>query len=252
MKKKMLVGLAMGLFMCGVAATTQAGTIIVNNDEWTLSDTGFANAPDNTEQFVSNMASFFSSGGVGSFHAYSTNFSYTGSSFSTILSDDGHAYTTGTGFAFTPTNISGFDAIFLGGTYLSSTEITTVIDYVNSGGNVYLAGGTGIGGAATEATAWNPFLNTFGMSFASSYNGIVGNINVSSATHPIFEGVSELYQASGNSIVGAGVEISFNGQGLYATANTSTVPIPATFFLFGSSLAILAGLRIKTRKQQYK
>lgn len=219
--------------------TVEAGTVIVNNDEWTLSNTGFANAPGNTKQFVSNVASFFSSGGVGSFHAYSTNFGYTGSSLSTTLSDAGHTYTTGTGFVFSPANISGFDAIFLGGTYLSTAEITTVIDYVNSGGNVYLAGGTGVGGASAEAAAWNPFLNAFGMSFTSSYNRINGNVDVTAATHPIFDGVSELYQASGNSIVGAGIEVSLNGQGLYAV-----VPLPSAFLFFISGLGFL-GMKIR-------
>ena len=104
---------------------------------------------------------------------------------------------------------------------------------------MYLAGGTAVGGAATEAAAWNPFLNAFGMSFASSYNGIGGNIDVTSATHPIFDGVNVLYQASGNSISGAGIQVSLNGQGLYAVA---PIPIPAAVWLFGSGLIGLIGL----------
>ena len=48
-----------------------------------------------------------------------------------------------------------------------------LIDYVNAGGNVYLAGGTGAGGAAAEAAQWNTFLNYFGLGFEPSYNGIM-------------------------------------------------------------------------------
>lgn len=224
-------------FLITFASTSVQAVVVVNNDEWTLSNTGYANAPGDTDLFVTNLATFFSGGATGTFHAYSNNFGFTQSNLSATLSGAGHTYTTGTGFAFTPANISGFDAILLGGFYLSSAEITTLIDYANSGGNVYLAGGTAVGGAATEAAAWNPFLNAFGMSYGSSYNGIVGNVDVTAATHPIFNGVSVLYQASGNSISGSGIQVSLNGQGLYAV-----VPIPPAVWLFSSGLLGLVGI----------
>lgn len=214
--------------------------VVVNNDEWTLSNTGFTNAPGDTELFATNLASFFSGGGTGTFHAYTTNFGFTQSSLVNTLTGAGHTYTTGTGFAFTPANLSGFDAIFLGGFYLNPTEITTLIDYANAGGNVYLAGGTAVGGAAAEAAAWNSFLNAFGLSYAPVYNGIRGNIDVTAATHPIFDGVSVLYQASGNSISGPGIEVSFSGQGLYAVV--PAIPIPAAIWLFASGLIGLIGI----------
>ncbi len=222
------------LLLSSLFTPLYAGIIIVSNDEWTLSNTGFVQAPVSTEKFVSNMASLFSKGGAGTFHAYSKNFGFTESSLSATLSNAGHIYSTGTNFAFTQSNISNFDAIFLGGTYLSSSEITTLINYVNSGGNIYLAGGTGIGGGArVEAAAWNPFLNSFGMSFTESYNNIFGNVDVTSATHPVFNGVSELYQNTGSSIVGTGIEVSLNGQGLFAV-----VPLPSAFVLFISGLGL--------------
>ncbi len=225
-------------FVITFASPGAKAVIIVNNDEWTLSDTGFANVPVDTSLFATNLANFFAGGGTGTFHAYTSNFGFTGSSLASTLSGAGYTYTTGTGFAFTPANISGFDAVFLGGYYLNAGEIATLIDYVNSGGNVYLAGGTGIGGAAAEAAAWNPFLNAFGLTFGSSYNGIVGNVDVTAATHPIFNGVSMLYQNNGNSLSGPGIEVSSNGQGLYAVV--SAVPVPAAFWLFGSGLLGMA------------
>lgn len=221
----------------------EAGTIIVNNDEWTLSDTGFSNAPD-TSKFATNIAALFSGGGAGSFHAYSANLGFTGSSLSATLSGAGHTYTTGTGFAFTQENISSFNGLFLGGSYLSSTEINTLINYVKAGGNVYLAGGAGVGGADTEAAAWNPFLNAFGISYANSYNGVEGNIDVTGATHPIFSGVTSLYQNSGNSITGAGIQVSQNGQGLYAV-----VPLPASFLLLASGIAGLGGVFARRKRR---
>lgn len=241
--KSRLKDVVCGVLIVFTSHSLQAA-VVVNNDEWTLSNTGFASAPGDTERFVTNLASFFSGGASGTFHAYTNNFGFTESSLSTTLSGAGHTYTTGTGFAFTPANISGFDAIFLGGFYLNAVEISTLIDYANSGGHVYLAGGTAVGGPATEAAAWNPFLNAFGMSYASNYNGIVGNIDVTSATHPIFEGVNVLYQASGNSISGTGIQVSLNGQGLYAV---SPIPIPAAVWLFGSGLIGLIGIGRKKK-----
>jgi hypothetical protein len=239
--KSLFHGLLAILVMVWVAAA-EAGMVIVNNDEWTLSDAGFSNAPD-AGKFATNIAALFSGGGTGSFHAYTTNFGFTGSSLSATLNSAGHAYTTGTGFAFTQENISGFDGLFLGGAYLSSVEINTLINYVKSGGNVYLAGGTGVGGADTEAAAWNPLLNAFGMAYAGSYNGILGNINVTGATHPLFNGVTTLYQNSGNSIAGAGIQVSLGGEGLYAV-----VPLPASIVLLASGLAALGGLLVRRRR----
>ncbi len=240
MKKTRLFGAALYFLFVLVSPVTQA-IVVVNNDEWTLSNTGFTQAPGDTELFVTNLASFFSGGGPGVFHAYTNNFGFTQSSLIGTLTGAGHTYTTGTAFAFTPENISGFDGIFFGGSYLSSAEINTLIDYVNSGGNVYIAAGT-TAGAANEAARWNPFLNVFGLSYASSYNGIVGNMDVSAATHPIFDGVSVLYQNNGNSISGADalIQVSRNGQGLYAIA--PAVPIPPAVWLFGSGLLGMIGI----------
>ena len=197
------------------------GKIIVDNDEWTLSDTGFGNAPD-TGRFAVNVAALLASSPPANIHAYSNNFSFTGSYLATVLTTAGYTYTTGTNFPFTLDNISRFKALFLGGDYLTADQISTLIAYVNGGGNVYLTGGTGIGGAAVEAAAWNPFLNVFGLSFESFYNNVTGNIPVSG--HVIFVGVSALYQNNGNSISGIGV-VCCGSVGLYAVVETS---VPTT------------------------
>ena len=49
-----LIGLAFSalLMMCAWAQ----GKIVVNNDEWTLSNTGYSNAPD-ADRFARNVAS---------------------------------------------------------------------------------------------------------------------------------------------------------------------------------------------------
>lgn len=221
-----------------------AGTVIVANDEWTLSDTGFYTAPEDTERFVKNIASVFAPGKQGVFHAYSNNFSYTGTRLAKALSSGGHTYTAGTDFAFTPENIAGFDGLFLGGKYLDTAEIDTLIDYVYTGGNVYLAGGTRFGGSAgRESDAWEHFLSVFDMAFGNEYNGIRGNIPVGGTDNPLFEGVEVLYQNSGNSIYGSGIIISNEGHGLYASACVQTVPVPSASLLLTAGLGVLALFR---------
>jgi hypothetical protein len=119
-----------------------------------------------------------------------------------------------------------------------------LIDYVNAGGNVYLAGGTGWGGAAAEANQWNTFLNNFGLGFGTYYNGVQGNVGVTSS-HPIFNGVDHLYQNNGNDALDINVSspfseilASYNGHGLYAIYDdtTANVPEPTTLFLVGLGL----------------
>jgi hypothetical protein len=232
------------------AASACAGTVIVANDEWTLSDTGFGHAPEDTERFVNNIASVFTSGSHGVFHAYSNNFSYTGTRLPAALAAAGHTYTAGTGFAFTPKNISIFDGLFLGGKYLNAEETDTLIDYVYKGGNVYIAGGTRFGGPDREADAWDAFLGEFGMAFQPEYNGIHGNIPVGGTDNLLFAGVEALYQNSGSSISGSGIIISKGEHGLYALAHAQTVPVPSASLLLAGGLAGLAFARQLLKKPE--
>ena len=229
------------------SAPAEAGRIVVANDEWTLSDTGFASAAD-TDTFVLNVASWFTGGGAGTFHAYSTNFGLTGGSLAATMGGGGHAWTTGTGITWDLPTLLNYDAIFLAGN--SMPDATVLVNYVNAGGNVYVAAGTGgccFASAAAEAAHWNTLLNTFGLGFTSPYNGIAGNIATAS-THPIFSGVSALYQNNGNSILDLNpgdprnqVLVSAFGQGQYAVYDP--VPEPGTMLLLGTGIAALGARR---------
>ena len=203
----------------------QSGKIVVNSDEWTLSNNGFAQAPD-TATFVTNIAKWFTGGrSTGKFHAYSTNFGLTESVLAQTMAKAGYTWTVGNNIKIDLPTLLTFDGIFLCGD-LADNQV--LIDYVKAGGNVYLGAGTGAGGPQQEADRWNTFLGVFGFKFLGEYNGISGNQTINN-THPIFAGVKAIYLNNGNSIVDLEPASSANqvvlthtnGQGLIATFASS-------------------------------
>jgi uncharacterized membrane protein len=205
--------------------TAPRGKIFVANDEYPLDDSAFSSAPD-TAQFVKNLVNFFTGGQPGSFLAYSDNHGLTGSRLATAMQNDGITWTVSTSVPFTLANLKNYNAVFIGG-FPADNQVLT--EYVNSGGNVYLLGGTGTsghfggafgpGGATAEASAWNSFLGNFGLAFSATYNNVIGNTTITSSD-PIFTGVSTLYQDVGQDVLttgGSGKIIdTFNNEGLYA------------------------------------
>jgi probable HAF family extracellular repeat protein len=177
--------------------TCQSGKIVVNNDEWTITDAGFRRAPD-TGQFVRNIASWFMDGQPGNFLRYGHNHVSTDTQLAATMVAAGNSWTDDSSIPFTLSNLLQYDGIFLEGIPVDNQ---VVIDYVNAGGNVYLAGGAQDqpGGAAQEAAQWNTFLRAYGLQFEPTYNGIVGVIPINSI-HPVFSGVDGLYQLNGSSI----------------------------------------------------
>jgi hypothetical protein len=226
----------------------QAGKIVVTNDEWTLSNTGFSGLND-PGQFALNVAQWFTGNSTGnSFLVYSSNFGLTGSSLSSVMIGAGNAWTVDTVTVPTLSYLQSFKGVFLAG---NGIDNQLLIDYVNGGGNVFLEGGTGIVGAAAEAAQWKAFLNAFGLEYGTSYNGVGGNIPISSP-HPIFAGVDSLYQDNGNDALdinlldpSAQVLVTVNGHGLYAVYESVSVPEPGTLILLGCALLGLFGLRRK-------
>jgi hypothetical protein len=238
------------LALCSLALSAHAfaSGLIVNNDEWPLSNQGFTNAGGtNAATFAQNAALFLTGASSGaSIWIDSDNFGLNQSNLSTALS----AYTlTDTGFtAFTLATLQNYSAVFLGGDTLTSAEETALIAYVNAGGGVYIAAGTadvGSGGPAAEAAQWNAVINTFNLSLASTYNGFLGVIATNSSS-PVLNGVTQLYYNNGNSVSSLGSSgqiISSNqGQGLIGvySSSSSAVPEPSTMLLMAGALAGLS------------
>lgn len=191
------------IFILGLLSTlmintpAQAAKIIVANDEWTLSDKGFAEAPD-TDIFVKDIAKWFAGDSNGKFHAYSTNFGLTESSLAATMTGAGYTWTTGLNIKFDLPTLLNYDGIFLAG---NPADNDVLIDYVEQGGNVYIAGGTGLlNGFGGEAASWNTFLNHFGLGFAPRYNRIIGNVAINNS-YPLMNGVSSLYNNDGSDAV---------------------------------------------------
>lgn len=232
-----------------------AGRIVVTNDEWQTTNTGFAETPAGSRQLALNVAQWFSgSSNSGNFLVYSTNFSLDtaqATSLNTTLTGAGYSWTSYTsipGFAFDLPTLLGFNGVFLALSPPANNSV--LIDYVNAGGNVYVAAGTGVGGPASEAAAWNSFLRSFGLQLdGSGYNGI-GAAGIGGVVpiqnpfgHPVLNGVSSLYQNNGNSIsyFGSNPEAkiieSLGNQGLYAVYDGVTAnPEPGTLALLGGGL----------------
>jgi len=203
----------------------QAGKIVLANDEWPLSNTGFLYSPT-AKTFATNLAQWFSDGDPGKFHAYSNNFSFTGSSLAAAIASTGNTWTTGLDINFDLQTLLNYDAIFLGG---NPADNNVLIDYVNAGGNVYLAAGTGGWGKnnpAGEAAAWNQFLNYFNLGLASTWNTPINqNISIDSSL-PIFNGVKTLFNDLGNGVFELDpsnpATVSNN---LYAVYDSSKIPV---------------------------
>ena len=223
---------------------TAIGRIVVNNDEWPLSDYGFVQTPVDAARFARNVASWFTGGQSGNFLVYSTPFGansgLVGTTLSNTMTAAGHEWTIITA----TTNLSlddllAYDGIFLAGSYaddidprpVNPPDTQVLINYVKAGGNVYLAGGTDPFGGdnpdapADEAAQWNPFLNACGLEFEPVQNDLEGTFMLATpSSHPILAGVQSFYQGDGNSIrqldpgnPSAAILVqSRQGEGLYA------------------------------------
>ncbi|MFB2972655.1 hypothetical protein ACE1CD_27155 [Aerosakkonema sp. BLCC-F183] len=207
------------------AAKIKPGKIVINHDEWTLSDTGFQNSPD-AEIFVKNVANWFSGGRPGKFHAYSSNFGVSQTKLKEAITKAGHTWTVDVNNKFDLGTLLTFDGVFVGGEAKDNKVLT---DYVKAGGNVYLMGGTGVvGSAQAESNTWKAFLNAFGFELAAQYNGVSGNQAINNA-HPIFAGVKSLYHNNGQSIINSATNskdnqilVSHTSGGLFAVFDPTT------------------------------
>jgi hypothetical protein len=232
------------------AVEVNAGNIVVGHDVNTL---GTIDAGTNEATFAVNVANYLTAGDA------TKNLLL----FEATPGDGSRDYSpvvlnalTAAGFNVTVTSnyamsFTGFNAIFTAEQYPSITFLnnSAMINYVNSGGGVYLAGGVGPD-PAVESAGWSTFLNNFGLAFATQYNGLT-NVPITSS-NPIFNGVTSLNCGDGQSIIDLGTNpnaqiVQFDGtQGVYAVAS-SAVPEPTSFVLLlvGAGLSLLVSKSVR-------
>ena len=113
------------LLLSFASSNALAGRIVVANDEWTLSNSGFFN-PNDPAQFAQNVGAWF---GGGNFLVFSSNFGLTESSLAAAMTGAGYGWTVSTNVSELA-NLSTYSGIFLAGTAIDNTLL---IDYVNAG-----------------------------------------------------------------------------------------------------------------------
>tara|TARA_R110002096_G_scaffold173781_4_gene348344 strand:- start:38241 stop:39005 length:765 start_codon:yes stop_codon:yes gene_type:complete len=233
------------------------GRIVVNADEWTLSDSG--NWGQSVENFALNIAEFLTNQSTGAnVLAYSQNFGLTGNTLANAMTSAGHSWTVDNSSAFELSLLQQYDAVYLGGRINGNDpDAQVLVDYVNSGGNVFLMGGSGTtggygGNPVLEAAAWNPFLNEFGLAFSTAYDAGSGTFNPEDTDHPIFQGVDALFQSVGQGIIDlnnnddtAQTFLNFLTAGDETRGRYAVYEIPAPS---GLSLLACAGLLARRRR----
>lgn len=238
----------------GIAEDCLASAIVVGHDVNTLATHPTA-ASGQESLFAVNVATFLTTGSATKnlllFESNPGNrFRNYSSRVITALENAGFDVTVTSDYT---TDLLGFDAIFAAQNFQlpSFLDNNSLIDYVEDGGSVYLAGGAGII-ASDEALGWNTFLNHYGLGFDDvGYNGL--NSVTISGSHSIFDGITSLGSGNGQTIVDLGTNpnaqiLQFSGsQGVYAvvnvprqfqTANNSNlvpliVPEPTAAVIFG-------------------
>lgn len=244
MKKKCAAVLTTGVLLAGLAGTAEAGRIVVNHDDWTLDNTGFTMAPD-AARFALNIAAWFTGGAsAGNFLAYSTNHALTESVLASTMTNAGHGWTVSTSVDTSLANLLQYDGIYFAGNTFDSNVL---IDYVEAGGNVYLAAGT-TWTVGANAAACNPFLNHFGLNLATAINGVDG-VLATSSDHDIFGGVESLYYVNGNFVNELNPAdphtdiLEYYGADGMIGVYDSTVPLPGAVWLLASGIVGFLGLR---------
>jgi RHS repeat-associated protein len=166
------------------------GTVVVNSDEWTLSNQGLTMAPG-AANFARNLASWFKRGDRGRFLVYSSVFGLIENRLQSLMLAEGHEWAIRSDGVLTAEILKKYDAVFLSGL---AVDPTLLKDYVAQGGGVYICGR----GSDQDPVLWNDFLSSFGLVMAGA-NPVVAVTPIQS-THPLFKDVDSLYFYNGNKL----------------------------------------------------
>ncbi|MCW3052610.1 MAG: mucD 8 [Chthonomonadales bacterium] len=158
------------------------GVLIVAADEVATNDSNFDQVPgDSVVHFIRNLAYYFVGGRKGKFLIYSTNKCF-GNRFQQTLQEAGHTVTQ----TMSPESLSRYDAVFVCGN--GEVSVKDLAAYIQGGGCVYLAGGTG----GNEPGIFNDFLKPFGIEYQPFPNDYSTVQATAFGRSPLFNGVDAL------------------------------------------------------------
>lgn len=191
---------AVRIMLVSVALATSVaahdGRIVVVSDEYPLSNGRAFNAPNDAATFAVNIVSWFSEGAPGRFLVYSTNFGLTGTQLRAAVEGAGHTWVVSTTADTSLANLLTYDGVFLAGA--ATINAATLTEYVQAGGSVFIAAGTGnLGSAAAEAALHNPFLESFGLRLDGPFVTTSLDVPISGSA-PVLAGVDHLYAWGAN------------------------------------------------------
>lgn len=257
--KRWLVALGIAVGFCAgntALATAPAGRVIAAGDEWLLADQAFVTNYDSATAFSDNIATFAGGQSYLIFHDTASPQAF-GSSFQQRLALAGKNVTTDNVSALSASLLQGYQAVFLTGTYAgNSTNAAILTDFVNNGGTVYIAMGTGPN-AATEQSAWNPFLNAWNLNLTGSYFpfGSLTTASLLPNTSPLAVNVSSVTWGYGLEIASLSsspyttvLRGDFGGYGTYGVVGITGVPEPSSMMLVIFAVGAFVAPRVIRRK----
>jgi hypothetical protein len=187
---------ALAGMLAAQAAGQEMGRIVVANDEWTLGPPGYVQPSDGLA-FALRVGAWFTGGQTGSFFAWN-HYAFNDGELAFAMEGAGHTWTVGSTSEVTLAFLQQYDGVFLAAV---SVDAQVLIDYVEGGGNVYIAAGTGAWiNPIWEAGAWNPFLEHFGLKLHNTWNTAGATHLPVVEAHPIFAGVDHLWHDVGQGI----------------------------------------------------
>jgi len=241
---KVLVLCAAALCCLPALGSTPAGRIVLAGDEWAFSDDGYSH----NSVYITNVLGWFglTSGGAGKKvlvldgQSWNCGFNSTcgafGSMFRSRLAAMGVTCTY-VGYTDEIPPLAGFQAVFAAGLMTKGTTFREdLLNYVASGGSVYIAGGTGTFSPASplgEAQYWQPFLSAAtgpnGLTLAGGDNWIAQSPPLNFAG-PVGGGVTNLdwYMGQGvlvGSSANASAAVWDSNRILVATWSSATLSI---------------------------
>lgn len=206
-----LLGYALVLLVfSGLVASAHGTRVVVLGDDWPLSDYAFDASRQESQDLAAWIAGFFAGESVASFLVVSDSppvipFGHrgvNGSELALFMQSLGHSWNAEPDAEFTFSNLSQYQAVFLSGSRgTAAAETAALTQYVQAGGGVFVAGGTGdLGNAAEEAEAWAPLLSEFGLKLGAAwFGGDAGSLSEvpTAAVPPASLGVSSVIWSMG-------------------------------------------------------